>query len=221
MCEVDWGLVADWITALTSAGVLYIAYVALGTWRHEVRGSAKLAASHEIVAAARALRYAFYAARSPLVEGWEFPETSRARAPNETTAEDYAHVFAARRRDMWPALRSVVDLRAKAGTVFGDAAADSVERLAKVARRLQFYMDEYVAIQRAGESVKQWTDQEHVKLTKQVVWVHEQRDDGCVAATEIGRGDLADLSKCVSSRIALDPRRSSSYDGAGRARDQD
>jgi hypothetical protein len=31
--------------------------------------------------------------------------------------------------------------------------------------------------------------------------------------------NLADLSKCVSSRIALDPRRSSSYDGAGPARD--
>jgi hypothetical protein len=36
-----------------------------------------------------------------------------------------------------------------------------------------------------------------------------------------GRGDFADLSKGVSSRIALDPRRSSSYDGAGPARDQD
>ena len=36
-----------------------------------------------------------------------------------------------------------------------------------------------------------------------------------------GQENLADLSKCVSSRIALDPRRSSSYDGAGRARDPD
>lgn len=181
MCEIDWGLVADWITALTSAGVLYIAYVALGTWRHEVRGSAKLAASHEIVAAARALRYAFYGARSPLVEAWEFPEESRVRAPNETTdedkADDYAHVFAQRRREMWPSLRALVDLRARAGTVFGDAAADSVEKLAMVARRLHFYMEEYVAILRAGESVKQWTDQDHVKLTKQVVWVHDPRDD--------------------------------------------
>jgi hypothetical protein len=181
MCEVDWSLVPDWITALASVGVLYIAYVALGTWRHEVAGSAKLAASHEIAAAARALRYAFYAARSPLVETWEFPEESRARAPNETTdedkADDYAHVFAQRRRQMWPALLAVVNLRARAGTVFGDAAADSVEKLAKVARRLHFYMDEYVAILRAGESVKQWTDQDHVTLATQVVWVHEPRDD--------------------------------------------
>ena len=181
MCEMDWGLAADWITALTSAGVLFIAYLALGTWRDEVRGAAKLAASHEIMAAARALRYAFYAARSPGVDAWEFPETSRMRPANETTdedrADDYAHVFTARRKEMWPALLAVVDLRAKAGVLFGDAAADSVERLAKAARRLQFYMDEYVAILRAGDSVRQWTDQDHVKLTKQVVWVHDERDD--------------------------------------------
>jgi hypothetical protein len=59
-------------------------------------------------------------------------------------------------------------------------------------------------------------------LVADPAWKNVDTDmKGCVAATEIGRGDLADLSKCVSSRIALDPRRSSSYDGAGRARDQD
>ena len=36
-----------------------------------------------------------------------------------------------------------------------------------------------------------------------------------------GHENLAALSECFSSRIAPDPRRSSSYDGAGRARDPD
>lgn len=178
MCSIDWGLLADWITAIAATGTLVAAGFALNTWRTQARASVV----QEALSAAWTLRYAFYGARAPLVEGWEFPETYWQVARNGVRsnieeANGFSHVYQNRLKEMWPSVKAVADMRAKCGAIFGDAAADACENLAIAARHLKFYMDEDVEIKRAGDAVRQWGDQDHVRAIRGNVLRTKGSDD--------------------------------------------
>lgn len=72
---LDWDPLAEWFTALAAVGALIVAIWAARSWQEQLRGGSKHTVAQEVAAAARALKYAFYVARSPLIEGWKFPET--------------------------------------------------------------------------------------------------------------------------------------------------
>jgi hypothetical protein len=182
-CAVDWGLIADWVAAIAAAGTLGVAVWAARSWREQLRGGSKHTVAQEVATAARALRYAFYGARSPLIEGWEFPESYWSRGPtsrksNTEEAEAYRHVYHRRIKELWPTIRAVADLRARAGAVLGEETAKDLENLAKKARELDFFFEQDVDARRAGpEGVKQWTDQGFVERVRQSVVVHDPPDD--------------------------------------------
>jgi hypothetical protein len=179
MCTIDWALWPDWITAISSLLTLVVAAIALGAWRVEARGSA----AHDVIEAAWELRYAFYGARSVLIEGWEFPDGywERKRAgslTNSYEADALWHVYRQRLEAVWPSLNKVVGLRAKCGAVFGDEAADSCHKLAIAARHLRLHMEEAVAVVRAGDAAKDWSDQAFVKEVRENLLVAPgSRDD--------------------------------------------
>jgi len=80
------------------------------------------------------------------------------------------HIYRNRLKEMWPYLRELLELRAKAGAVLGDAIAGEIEAVAKQVRMVSFYMQEHVSQLRDGaEAVAQWSDQDHVALTKRVL----------------------------------------------------
>lgn len=184
MCQIDWGLVASVITALASVGVLVVAIIALRSWRNQLRGTAKHSVAQETATAARALKYAFYSARSPLIEPWEFPEDYwspgggvRART-NVEKANAFQYVYFGRKKELWPYLKSLIDLRPKCGAVLGEDVAKAIEELAKKARELQFFMDQQVDQMRAGEEiVRGWGDQDFIEKVKASVKVDGGRDD--------------------------------------------
>jgi hypothetical protein len=183
MCAVDWSAIADWISAIATAITAVLAAMALTSWRAQLSGTAKHAAASELEVAARALRYAFYEARSPLYAAWEFPASYHERRLGETPSNDlkaneYDYVYRNRRKELWPHLRTLVLLRPKAGSVLGDEIAKTAEDLARKARELTFLMDEHVAQLRAGDAlVRRWTDQDFVMRVKQSVTASESHND--------------------------------------------
>ena len=182
-CDVDWGFAADWVAALAAVGTLVVAAWAALSWREQLRGGSKHTVAQEVATAARALRYAFYGVRSPLIEGWEFPESYWSRAPGVTSsnseeAEAYRHVYHRRMKELWPSIKAVADLRARSGAVLGEDVAKEIEVLAKKARELDFFFQQDVDQRRAGpEGVRRWTDQAFVERVKQSVVVHDPPDD--------------------------------------------
>ena len=196
MCSIDWGLVADWIAAVAALGTLAVAGFALNVWRTKARASIV----HEVEAAAWSLRYAFYGARSIIIEGWEFPELYREAMRNrsrtdEDEAEGHWHVYQNRLKEMWPYVKAVAELRAKCGAVFGDSAADACEKLAMAARALRFHMEQDVQIKRAGESVRQWTDQDHVREVSENVLAQKGSKDKLSTEFETAFRALLNLLK--------------------------
>jgi len=183
MCVVDWGLIADWITALTGIAVLIVAIYGLRTWREQLQGTTRHATAHEVATAARALKYAFYAARSPMIDGWEFPETYWRRGVSASRSHDeeadaYQHVYQNRLKELWPYLRGLLDLRPKCGAVLGDDAAQGIHNLVAKARELQYYMQERVAELRAGPAVvAKWSDQAFVQKVRASVVVSTPPND--------------------------------------------
>lgn len=182
-CEIDWGLTADLISALAAIATFGVALWAAASWREQLRGGSKHAVAQEVATAARSLSYAFYGARSPMIEGWEFPERywtrdgGRSRT-NTEEGEAYAHVYRRRIQELWPSIMAVAGLRAKAGAVLAEDVSENLEGLAKKARELQFYFEQRVRqIQSGPESVKQWSDQNYVAKVNSSVVVHDPPDD--------------------------------------------
>lgn len=182
-CEIDWTLWPDWISALATAGTFGVAIWAAVSWRQQLRGGSKYVVSQDIATAARSLKYAFYGTRSPLIEGWEFPETYwqsgiGSKRSNSEEADAYRHVYHRRMKELWPSIKAVADMRSKAGAILGEEVARNVEDLAKKARELDFYFQQDVDQRRAGpEGVKQWTDQDFVTRVKKSVVAENPPDD--------------------------------------------
>jgi hypothetical protein len=196
MCLIDWGLLANWITAIAALGALIVAVIALNTWRTQARASVV----HEVEAAAWTLRYAFYGARAPLIQGWEFPQAywEAARNRDRTNIEEadgFWHVYQNRLKELWPSVKAVADLRAKCGATFGDSVADACEKLSIAAQGLRFYMEEDVEIKRAGDAVRQWGDQEHVRNVRGNVLVQKGSKDKLSTEFEGALKALLDLLK--------------------------
>lgn len=199
----NWGSVADWVGVGVSAMTLLIAWKALASWKAQLHGTKRHETAHEIAMAARALRYAFYESRSPFIDAWEFPESYRQRRVGERPTRDqeaaeFAHAYQARLQSLWPYIRKCVELRAKAGAVFGDDCAQDLEKLAKKAREFEFIVAEYVEQLRVGpEIVKLWTDQKWVGRVKESIKTSSERDDPF-------SGEFEDAMRCLIAHIERD-----------------
>jgi len=180
---VDWSAVADWANVSISFLTLVLGVFAVRMWRVQLRGGTKHQAAHEIAEAARMLRYAFYDARSPFFSAGEFPPSYRQRAmgtvaTNDEQAAEYRHAFKNRLKELWVHLMKLANLRPRAGAAIGDPAANAVERLAKVARQLEFYMSERVEQYRVGpEIVAHWSDQAFVAKVNAGITADSERED--------------------------------------------
>lgn len=179
----NWGTIPDWLTFGATALTAWAAWAALGSWREQLSGRAEHDVRLEVVTAARALRYAFYDARSPLITAAEFPDSYRSRRHGEQPSaeervEEYAHAYRGRWNALWPYIAQCAELRPRAGAVFGDACADALEALAKKAREWHFIAQEHVEQIRVGPNiVAQWTDQDWVTYVNASIAVSPERDD--------------------------------------------
>lgn len=179
---MQWGTVPDWISAVATLGTLVIAWVALSSWREQLKGASVHAVAEELAVAARSLKYAFYGARSPMFWAGEFPESYSKRyenreKPRHEIAEEFRHAYANRWKTLWPHIELLATLRSKAGAVLGDEIAQLAEDLAKKARELRFMMDEDIEQKRVGpDVVKRWSDQEFHKRVRDSVVSHEAQD---------------------------------------------
>jgi hypothetical protein len=152
MCSIDWSAIANWISALATAVTAVFAWMAITSWRAQLRGASKHAASQEIAVAAGMLKYAFYDARSPMILVWEFPK--------------------------WPHIFALAKLRPLAGAVLGDPVASAVESLARKARELHFVQEQAVKQKRDGAAiVAQYGDQNFVKRVRDSLEAVKGSDD--------------------------------------------
>ena len=180
---MNWGTVPDWLMFLATAATALFAWKALGSWRRQLEGQTRHSVALEIASAARALRYAFYDARSPMLWAAEYPESYRNRRMGERPTRDeeageQAFVYQNRLKALWPYIQDCAKLRPKAGIAFGDKCADSLEALAKKARELEFIAQEYVEQTRVGdEIVAMWTDQKWVQRVKSSIHADTGRQD--------------------------------------------
>lgn len=183
ICQINWGSLADWLSFLAAAATAFIALRALGSWKAQLAGQTRHAVAIEIETAARALRYAFYDARSPLLAAAEFSEPYRTRRmgeqpTREDKASEYAFVYHNRLRALSPYIHECAKLRPKAGMTFSDDCADALESLAKKARELDFIASEYVEQIRVGtEVVSMWSDQEWASRVKNCIQVRPEKND--------------------------------------------
>ncbi len=181
--QINWGSLPDWLAFLAATATAVIALKALGSWEAQLDGQTRHAVAIEIETSARALRYAFYDARSPLLVAAEFPESYRNRRMGEQPTRDeeareHAFVYQNRLRTLWPYISECAKLRPKAGITFSDDCADALESLAKKARELEFIVSEYVEQLRVGpEVVSMWSDQDWVKRVKECVHAYPGKND--------------------------------------------
>jgi hypothetical protein len=182
-CEMQWGTIPDWLTFIATAATALVAWKALSSWKEALRGETQHRAAQEIAAAAKALQYAFYDARSPWLSADEFPESYRNRRhgeqpSREQDAEEHAFLYDNRLKALWPYILECAKLRPKAGITFGDECADALEDLAKKARELAFIARERVEQIRLGKDiVAGWTDQNWVKRVKDSIHASSDKTD--------------------------------------------
>ena len=169
----DWGNFAEWVSAAAAVATFWVADIALMSWRNQLTGASKHKVALEIATAARALKYAFYGARSPLYESSEFPRWYLQQEPSRTNDDEaraYGWLYQRRWRFLWPYLRQLAHLVPKAGAILGDETAGTAEKLVRHTRRLNFFMAQRVKQLRAGEAiVATWSDQKFVALVKSSV----------------------------------------------------
>jgi hypothetical protein len=183
MCEVDWGLLANVVSAVASVATFVVAAIALTAWRAQLSGTTRHQAANRITTAARALRIAFYESRSPMIEAWEFPRSYRdrpigQRPNNAELAHEYGHAYDGRLKELRPYLLRLARLRPAAGAVLGEPVADAAEALVRKARELQFLMRQHVRQLSDGpEVVAMWTDQAHVARVEACVLKGKPHDD--------------------------------------------
>jgi|SRR5580700_7379703 hypothetical protein len=174
------GNFAEWVLAGAAIATAWIALAALVSWRKQLTGASKHAAAVELATSARALKYAFYGARSPLYEGSEFPK-SYCQQPeprtNDQEAEAYQWIYQNRWDFFWPYVKDFVHHIPKAAAILGEETAQAGEQLQRVARRLHFFMRRRVAQLRAGEDiVAGWADQDAEKLVQSGVETSDKTD---------------------------------------------
>ncbi|MGZ8992578.1 MAG: hypothetical protein ACXW16_01030 [Burkholderiaceae bacterium] len=180
---MNWGTIPDWLTFAATAVTAGVAWKALSSWKKQLEGQTQHNVAIEVASAARALRYAFYDARSPLLLASEFPESYQERRMGEKPtrsqeAQEHAFVYQSRLKALWPYITECAKLRPKAGITFGDGCADALESLAKKARELEFIAQDYVEQMSVGqEIVTQWADQSWVKRVKTSIRVGSDRQD--------------------------------------------
>jgi hypothetical protein len=200
-CVVDWSAVAEWTNVAISFLALVLGVIVILMWRVQLRGGTRHQAAHAVAEAAKMLQYAFYDARSPFISAGEFPASYRMRAPgapvtHEDRAAEYRHAYANRFQVLWTHILALANLRPRAGVALGDAVADAAERLAKVARQLDWYMTEHVAQLRAGpETVAGWQDQQTVVKVEAGVTVDAGRNDAYSREFEKALNELLELVK--------------------------
>lgn len=179
----DLGSVAEWVTAFAAVWAALIGWQALGSWQHQLKGATKHTVAHEIATAARALRYAFYDARSPLIFAYEWPPDYFGRPidylqSNDQKAKDYTYTSNGRLKVLWPYILKLVELRPKAGATLGDPVADSVEALARKVQELQTYMSHQAEMLRQGGlRPSQWTDHDKRTATAITVDLRSKSDE--------------------------------------------
>lgn len=195
---MQWGTVVDWLTFIATAATALAAWKALTSWKQQLEGQTRHSAALEVATAARALRYAFYDARSPMLFAGEFPESYRnrrmgERPSREEAAQEHAFLYRNRLKTLWQYISECAKLRPKAGTTLGDDCADALESLAKKARELEFIFEERVEQIRVGEElVAKWTDQDWVKRVNESVEVSGDRQDPLSQEFEAAMKNLFD-----------------------------
>jgi hypothetical protein len=175
----DW---TDNVSAVVSAIGLFAALYGLGLWREQLRGTSKHATALEAATEARTLAILFFESRAPMYMAWEFPEryhnTPRDERTDEVEAEAWAHAHETRWKIVYEQILKVAQLRGKVGAVLGDKAAEEMEKLARKAKMLSWWMSEDVKIKRAGRAtVAGWNSQDHVRQVPLHVSVTDTQDD--------------------------------------------
>jgi hypothetical protein len=177
---VEWGNVAEWAAAFGAFATALIAWLALRSWRDQLRGTSKHAAAAEIAEAARLTKYLFYDARNPFYDSGEFPPSYHLRLEPRTDAEEakaWAYVYRRRYRRLNKQILRLAILRAKAGALLSEESAAGLEDLARKARELRGFFQNKINQIRAGQqAVNQWRNQRWVKRVNEAVKLEPPND---------------------------------------------
>jgi hypothetical protein len=178
LAGLEWGNVAEWLTALAALATAVFAWLALSAWRGQMRGTSRHMAAAEIAEAAQLIKYHFYDARNAFVVVGEFPPTYRSLRPPRSPGDEFMgwqHVFQNRYELLAPQISRLATLRAKAGALLSDECAAGLEALARKARELHgFFQDRLEQIRVGPNIVSQWTDQNWVKRVNTSFQVNPQ-----------------------------------------------
>lgn len=176
MCDVT-----DWLGGIAAISGAAVAWLALDTWKTQLKGTNRHQAATELGIAVRTLSIKFFEARVVMIEPFEFPGDyyelpQGTQRSNTEEADALLHVYKNRWLELWPHIKALADLRPKVGTVLGDDVLQASEELATTARQLWFWMEHAVAVRRAGEGVHQWTDQTFVAQIRPHVHTPDESD---------------------------------------------
>jgi hypothetical protein len=179
--QMELGSAAEWLGGIGAVATAVIAWIALRSWRDQVRGQSSHAAAAEIAEAARLLKYHFYDARNPFWSATEFPpayRTAPTPRPNPIEVMGWGHVFTNRFQLLNGQILRLATLRAKAGALLSEESADALEALARKARELENFFRERLEQIRVGPHiVSQWPDQKWVQLVNQSFECSSERND--------------------------------------------
>ncbi len=172
------------ITAVATVALAAVAIFAAATWGKNLRQATKHETAANVLEQARLFRYLFYDARSPSHDAGEFPPEYHAVSSRERTPTQEAEGWAFLYRNRWERLEQQMaklgQLRARAGAVLGEGAAQALEELVQKGRELRDFMRHRVEQIRVGEAaVSQRPDQKWVERVKSGVDLKDpvKRDD--------------------------------------------
>jgi hypothetical protein len=193
------------ITALATIALAVTGIYVAATWQKNLRGTTKHQTAADVLEQARLFRNLFYEARSPWHDAGEFPSeyytvSGPGRTPSQE-ADGWAFLYRNRWARVGHQMAKLAELRARAGAVLGEEAAQALEGLARKGRELHDFMRHRVEQIRVGEAiVSQWPNQDWVEQVKDGVDLKapDKRDD---AYSKEFEEKLAKLEKIVKPFI--------------------
>jgi hypothetical protein len=178
---MNWGSVAEIVSAVMSVITMLIGAVALSSWQEQLRHRSKFAVAAKIAERAWLTRYHFYDARNAWHGISEFPQDYKVlnNPTDAQTAQAYAYMYQNRWNHLSRQVLVLARLRANAGALLGEDTARRIEELARKARELNNLFSERVGQLRAGANiVAQWPDQAWVNYVKESVDVDPSAKPG-------------------------------------------
>jgi cell fate (sporulation/competence/biofilm development) regulator YlbF (YheA/YmcA/DUF963 family) len=130
-----------------------VAITGLKSWQRELTGKAEFDVARGLVRATYTLRDEVQCCRSPFVAGSEFPESSNGESGKgtlEVKADDWAHVYITRFKQVQATLREFDAQSIEAEALWGPAIREKTSVLKRCVGELYLAIDAFILDKRSG-----------------------------------------------------------------------